>query len=169
MANVITKNDVPKMIFALVWAMLGVPLSFGLAQGGPFLACLAVAILPLALTILSMRRRFAAGDRNLAKLLRMADMEAAGTLSHQELGTAIAVDPARRKILLAAGQAARTYSYRDVRSWDTRHEGISVFVRDIDNAEWRISTVAPRDKARWMEILTQQINENRPGASRAVG
>jgi hypothetical protein len=166
MANVVTERDIPKMVFALIWAMLGVPLSFGLAKGGTFLMCLLVAILPLALTIWSKRSGFAAADRNFAKLLRMAGMEGAETLGHQELETAIAVDPRQRKILLSAGGAAKAYGYGDVRSWSTRHEGISVFVRDIDHAEWRISTVANRDQARWMEILRQEINESRPESAR---
>ena len=107
----------------------------------------------------------------------------------QSEGTAIAACPERRVLKLTDGKKQREYVFSDVRSWDTnretgghfisggmaalghnirtnrenkRNSGLFVHVRDIDNPVWRINMLQEKDQPRWMEILRQTLNDDRP-------
>jgi hypothetical protein len=108
-----------KFILALMWAILGVPLSF-IATGANFWLCLLVALAPVTLTVWSKRRGDAIANKHFEELLRLAGMPRAQGLNHLEEGTGIAIDPAQRKILLVAGKNAKAYSFDDIRSWEGR-------------------------------------------------
>ena len=116
--------------------------------------------------------------------------------TRNESGTAIAINPKTRKVLLLVGKVAKSYSYEDIRSWSAnqgqrsggavghglqgvltagarnmadanradQETGLFVKVRDIEHAEWRISMFDGAARARWVEILQQEINERRTGA-----
>ena len=187
-----------KFILALMWAVIGVPMSF-IAKGSNFYLGLLAALAPLILTVWSKRRGDAGANKRFDELLRLAGIPRVQGLNHLEMGTGIAIDPAQRKILLAAGKNAKAYSFDDIRSWEGRkgqrggravgygaqgtlsagaanlsdaqradaQTGFFVKVRDMEIAEWRISMFNDADRARWTEILQQQINESPEGARRA--
>ena len=108
-----------KFILALMWALLGVPLSF-IATGSNFYLCLLVALAPVTLTVWSKRREDATANKHFDELLRLAGMPRVQGLNHLEMGTGIAIDRAQRKILLVVGKAAKAYSFDDIRSWEGR-------------------------------------------------
>jgi hypothetical protein len=113
------ENALIKFIVALMWAMLGVPLSF-IATGSNFYLCLLAALAPIALTLWSKRRGDAIANKRFDELLRLAGMPRTDGLNHLEMGTGIAIDRGQRKILLVAGKAAKAYSFDDIRSWEGR-------------------------------------------------
>lgn len=106
-------------MLALMWALLGVPMSF-IATRANFYLCLLVAVAPVTLTVWAKRHREAIANKHFDELLRLAGMPRAKGLNHLEMGTAIAIDPAQRKILLAVGKSAKAYSFDDIRSWEGR-------------------------------------------------
>ena len=108
-----------KFILALMWALLGVPMSF-IATGTNFYLCLLVALAPVTLTVWAKRRGDAIANKYFDELLRLAGMPRVQGLNHLEMGTGIAIDRAQRKILLAAGKNAKAYSFDDIRSWEGR-------------------------------------------------
>jgi len=108
-----------KFILALMWALLGVPLSF-IAKGSNFYLGLLAALAPLILTVWSKRRGDAVANKHFGELLRLAGMPRVPGLNHLEMGTGIAIDRAQRKILLVAGKAAKAYSFDDIRQWEGR-------------------------------------------------
>ena len=187
-----------KFILALMWALIGVPMSF-IATGANFWLCLLVALAPVTLTVWSKRRGDAIANKHFDELLRLAGMPRTQGLNHLEEGTGIAIDPAQRKILLVAGKNAKAYSFDDIRSWEGRkgqrggravgygaqgtlaagaanmsdaqradaETGFFLKMRDTVVSEWRISMFIDADRARWTEILQQQVNESPNGARRA--
>lgn len=110
-------------------------------------------------------------------------------------GSAIAACPERRLLRLTDGKKQKEYPFADVRSWDSnlatgghfisggmaavghnirisgenkRNSGLFVHVRDIDNPVWRINMLAAQDQQRWMEILRQTVNDDRPAQSAQI-
>jgi hypothetical protein len=108
-----------KLLFGLIWALLGVPLSF-IASGSTFYLCVLVALAPITLTVWSNRREAAIANMHFDELLRLAAIPKTPGLIHFEMGTGIAIDRKQRKILLVAGKAAKAYSFDDIRSWEGR-------------------------------------------------
>jgi len=108
-----------KFVFALIWALLGVPLSF-MASGSKFLLALAIALFPITLTVWSNRREKAIANKHFDELLRLAGIPRIQGLNHLELGTGVAIDREKRKSALVAEKDARAYSFDDVRSWEAR-------------------------------------------------
>lgn len=103
----------------------------------------------------------------------------------------IGVNREARLLALGDGQAVKAYAYADARGWASREEtpqrsssplmpvssglshvgealgaaarsGLVVRVRDVDRPEWFIRMDATQ-RARWMEILEQEIGEGRAG------
>ena len=101
--------------------------------------------------------------------------------------TGIAVSPELKLIKLKERNNIKEYPFSDVRDWKVNllsggnaigsgvavasHNfangrknrlggGLFVTVRDIDNPEWRIAILNRKEQNRWMEILTQLINES---------
>lgn len=102
-------------------------------------------------------------------------------------GTAIAIYPDRKSLVLKNGSISKEYSFKDVREWETNVQtggeiygggiatlgpniraahankkatGLFITVRDIDNPVWRINMPDKSDQQRWMEILRQLVNES---------
>ena len=126
-----------------------------------FLLAFVIALAPLALTLWRNKSESAKVNKHYLELLRLAGMQQGKAVDHFEDGTAIAIDREKRNILLLSGGSAKAYSYADIRSWTAKKEGFSVFVRDIEHPEWTLSMISPGASARWMEILTQEINERK--------
>lgn len=115
--------------------------------------------------------------------------------SHHSNKTGIALDDQARIIHLLEGKISKSYSYDDVRSWNTnvqtggvvygggfagaigtieaginnvKNTGLFITVKDVEHPEWRISLCKPNHRdarkihARWIEILAQAINLDRP-------
>ena len=107
-------------------------------------------------------------------------------------GSAIAACPDRKLLRLTDGKKQKEYAFADVRSWDSnlatgghfisggaaalghnirtnrenkKNSGLFVHVRDIDDPVWRINMLAAQDQQRWMEILRQTVNDDRPSES----
>jgi len=179
------------MLFSIICAIVGVPIAFGVGKGlFATLACVALALAPLALT-LHARAAARRDDRNLLQAARDAVAAHPGSsFEHVEVGTAIVLNPATRRLALAQGANAKVYEYADIRAWDARKEsssgtvgigvagtiaagsqnvaaskqadlntGLFMTMRDIENPTWRISMFEASDRARWSEILRQQVNE----------
>jgi hypothetical protein len=108
------------------------------------------------------------------------------------MGTAIVLNPEKRRLAVAQGARSKVYRYDDVRFWRAQKEssaaavgtgvegtiaaasqniaasnqadfntGLFLTTRDLDNPEWRVSMFEASDRARWSEILRQEIDERR--------
>ncbi|WP_426212286.1 DUF4755 domain-containing protein [Massilia sp. TWP1-3-3] len=105
---------------------------------------------------------------------------------HSEDGTGIAINVKSRAVALVGDGGFKTYGYEQLRSWVDREErptgvvvgtvqgaahnvrasreaaantGLFVTVKDVERPEWRVAMKDRMARARWMELLRQQINE----------
>lgn len=105
---------------------------------------------------------------------------------HSEDGTGIAINVKSRAVALIGDGGFKTYGYEQLRSWvdrETRptgvvggtvqaaadnvraareaaaNTGLFVAVKDVERPEWRVAMKDRMARARWMELLRQQINE----------
>lgn len=179
-----------KTVFALLWGLIVCGLSF-IAKGYTFWAIFLLGCLPLFLVVYGRKAEAASVNKHYDELLSLAEIPRGKGFDHLEMGTAIALNREKRKVVLLAGAVAKSYSYEDIRSWDARRgqrtgsavghgvqgtiaagsvnvasgmqadreTGLFVTVRDINNPEWRISMFDSATRAKWMEILTQEISE----------
>lgn len=108
-----------KFVLALVWALLGVSLSF-IATGASFIVFLAIALLPITLTAWSSLREKAIANRQFNGLLRQAGIPRIQGISHLEGGAGIVMNHEKGKVLIADGMHARAYNFDEIRSWEAR-------------------------------------------------
>jgi hypothetical protein len=153
------------------------------------LAGCCAALAPLALTLRSRAASARDDQRLLAAAREAVGAAPGMQFEHVEVGTAIVLDPESRRLAVAQGARSKVYRYEDVRSWRAHKEsaagsmgggvgtiaagsasiaaskqadlntGLFLTMRDIDNPEWRVSMFEASDRARWSEILRQEIDE----------
>jgi hypothetical protein len=96
---------------------------------------------------------------------------------HYHNKSGIGIDSTSRKIHLFAEKTDKIYNFSDIREWTTKYvtggeeknnknkTGLFIHVRDIDNPVWQINflygTHTDKELAKWMEILTQYLNEDK--------
>lgn len=109
---------------------------------------------------------------------------------HAEDGTGIAINVKSRAVVLIGDGGYKTYGYDQLRSWLDKEErptgvvggtvqgaahniraareaaantGLFVTVKDVERPQWRVAMKDRMARARWMELLRQEISEG--GAS----
>lgn len=154
------------------------------------LAGCAVALAPLALTIRSRKLARLDDQRLLAAAREAIGAAPSSRYEHVETGTAIVLNPEKRRLAVAQGARSKVYRYEEVRFWRAAKEsssgavglgvegtiaaasqsigaskqadintGLFLTMRDLDNPEWRVSMFEASDRAKWSEILRQEIDE----------
>lgn len=160
-------------------------------QGIGFLMILAAAA-PIVLLLIY--RRSMDGAR-MIKLRAAADLNAdcPAHYVHVEGSSGIALNPASKVVAVMEKGVSKRYHYIDVREWATseqqaavvigtglaaagammqsgaqaaRNTGLFLKVKDVGFPEWHVGMSDRKVRARWFEMLTQELNEG--GMSRAI-
>lgn len=174
--------------FVVLWifwgALWSIPAAF--AKGLLTLALLLIGWGPLALYLWWKASQSEKGASRHAAALAESGIPVGQGLDHTEDGTGIAIDRPFRLLLLMGPDGHKSYPYVDVREWSARQgaqgfvagstiqavganarmereakkeTGLFVTVRDVERPLWRVAMKDASTRARWMEILQQEINE----------
>jgi hypothetical protein len=144
-----------------------------------------ILVLPVLLFIRKVNRAKRAWPETL-KQARRSLGDSKDIISYEtdyQTGHAILVNPtARSAVLIRTPKLVKKYSLDDIREWATQtvdtqlfttnalvaagaaakqaaNTGFVLRVKDIEHPEWFISMHSSNDRARWMEIFNQAINE----------
>ena len=175
------------IVLLIVWGVVISFFGYIVHNGTVLLIMLAIGWGPLALLLWWKSIKAGKGaDRHAAALAESGIPQGQG-LDHSEGGTGIAIDRPFKLLMLIGPGGHKSYPYADVRGWSARAEkagyvrgnniqatgakirmemeaknatGLFVTVRDIDQPEWRVAMKDAATRARWMEILQQEINED---------
>ena len=172
-------------IGAILWGLvclLNVYTPAGGVSSGLFLAGSAPMGLLVWFSIHRASKRVAAHTA----MLQEAGVAQGPGFDHAEADTGIAINKQAKTLSLLIGGIHKTYPYADIREWEAIKEtpavisggnpaavfdqmgvnrraaastGFFVTVRDVDHPKWRIAMKDEAMRARWMEILRQEINE----------
>lgn len=151
----------------------------------PFMLFL-VGCLPIGLMVWFTVQRSTKRQAVLQSMYQEAGVAKGSGFDHVEADTGIAINKQAKTLSLLMGAFYKTYPFADIREWEAIKEtpgvisagnaaavfdqvgvnrraaantGFFVSVRDVEHPKWRIAMKDEAMRARWMEILRQEINE----------
>lgn len=172
------------VIWGLFWSI-----GIGYVQAFDKLGVFLLAWAPASLLLWFAMHRASQRDASHPQMLQEAGMTPGMGFDYAQEGTGIAINKQSKTLSLQINGFSKTYPYADVREWVSQEEragqvvavglqglaalganaraakdaeantGFFVTVRDIDNPQWRIAMKDKPTRARWMELLRQEINE----------
>lgn len=170
---------------AILWGLFFCVGSLAFNGGESFLFFL-VGCAPTGLLVWFLIHRASKREAAHTAMLQEAGVAQGSGFDHAEADTGIAFNKQAKTLTLLIGGFHKTYPYADIREWEAIKEtpaiisagnpaavfdqvgvnrraaantGFFVSVRDVDHPKWRISMKDEAMRARWMEVLRQEINE----------